>query len=71
MKRIFFVILYLASFLCLCRQAAHDTERNHAAGEMLIINQDDYVINARFMINSDQTAANIDKYSIVLKRVDI
>ena len=71
MKRIFFVILFLASFLCLCRQAAHATERYRAAGEMLIINQDDCVINARFMINSDQMAANFDKYSIVLKRVEI
>jgi hypothetical protein len=40
-------------------------------GDTLIINQDDYVINARFAISGGQLIANTDKYSIVLKRVDI
>jgi len=47
------------------------TERYRVVGETLIINQDDYVINARFAINGGQLIANTDKYSIVLKRVDI
>ncbi len=47
------------------------TERYRVFGETLIINQDDYVINARFTINGDQMIANTDKYSIVLRRVDI
>jgi hypothetical protein len=47
------------------------TERYRVVGETLIINQDDYVINARFAISGGQLIANTDKYSIVLKRVDI
>jgi len=47
------------------------TERYRVVGETLIINQNDYVINARFTINGDQMIANTDKYSIVLRRVDI
>jgi hypothetical protein len=47
------------------------TERYRVVGETLIINQDDYVINARFAINGNQLIANTDKYSIVLRRVDI
>ncbi len=47
------------------------TERYRVVGETLIINQDDYVINARFAINGNQLTANTDKYSIVLRRVDI
>jgi uncharacterized protein YcfJ len=47
------------------------TERYRVVGETLIINKNDYVINARFTINGDQMIANTDKYSIVLRRVDI
>jgi len=47
------------------------TERYRVVGETLIINQDDYVINARFSIKGDQLVANTDKYSVVLRRVDI
>ena len=46
-------------------------ERYRVVGETLIINQDDYVINARFSIEGNQLIANTDKYSIVLRRVDI
>lgn len=47
------------------------TERYRVVGQTLILNQDDYVINARFTINGNQMIANTDKYSIVLRRVDI
>jgi hypothetical protein len=47
------------------------TERYRVVGETLIINQDDYVINARFSIKGDQMIATTDKYSIVLRRVDV
>ncbi len=46
-------------------------ERYRVVGETLIINQNDYVLNARFAINGNQLIANTDKYSVVLKRVDI
>jgi hypothetical protein len=47
------------------------TERYRVVGQTLIVNQNDYVINARFNINGDQMVANTDKYSVVLRRVDI
>jgi hypothetical protein len=47
------------------------TERYRVVGETLILNQDDYVINARFSIKGNQMVANTDKYSVVLRRVDI
>ena len=46
-------------------------ERYRVVGDTLIINQDDYVINARFVINGDQLIANTEEYSVVLRRVDI
>jgi uncharacterized protein YcfJ len=46
-------------------------ERYRIVGDTLIINQDDYVINARFKINGNQMIANTDKYSIVLTRLDV
>ncbi len=46
-------------------------ERYRVVGDTLIINQDDYVINARFKINGNQMIANTDKYSIVLTRLDV
>jgi hypothetical protein len=45
-------------------------ERYRIVGDTLIINQDNYVINARFKINGNQMIANTDKYSIILTRVD-
>jgi hypothetical protein len=47
------------------------TERYRVVGQTLIINQSDYIINARFAITGDQLVANTDKYSVVLRRVDI
>lgn len=46
-------------------------ERYRIVGDTLIINQDDYIINARFKINGTQMIANTDKYSLVLTRLDI
>ncbi len=45
-------------------------ERYRVVGDTLIINQDDYVINARFKINGNQMIANTEKHSIILTRVD-
>jgi hypothetical protein len=45
-------------------------ERYRIVGDTLIINQDNYVVNARFKINGNQMIANTDKHSIVLTRVD-
>ncbi len=45
-------------------------ERYRIVGDTLIINQDNYVINARFKINGNQMIANTEKHSIVLTRVD-
>ena len=45
-------------------------ERYRIVGDTLIINQDNYVINARFKINGNQMIANTEKHSIILTRVD-
>jgi hypothetical protein len=47
------------------------TERYRIVGDTLIINQDDYIINARFKIDGNQMIANTEKYSLVLTRVDM
>jgi hypothetical protein len=45
-------------------------ERYRIVGDTLIINQDNYVVNARFKINGNQMIANTEKHSIVLTRLD-
>ncbi|MBP8980900.1 MAG: hypothetical protein KBG09_06625 [Syntrophobacterales bacterium] len=45
-------------------------ERYRIVGSTLIINHDDYIINARFRIDGRQMILDTGKYSMVLQRLD-
>ena len=46
-----------------------DSERYRIVGETLIINQDDYVINATFVLEGDSLYMDTGSYSLVLERM--
>jgi hypothetical protein len=46
-----------------------DSERYRIVGETLIINQDDYVINAAFVLDGDSLYVDTGSYSLVLERM--
>jgi hypothetical protein len=46
-----------------------DSERYRIVGETLIINQDDYVINATFVLDGDSLYLDTGSYSLVLERM--
>jgi hypothetical protein len=47
------------------------TERYRVVGQTLILNQNDYLINANFKIQGDQLTATSDKYTTVFKRINM
>lgn len=46
-----------------------DSERYRTVGQTLIISQDDYVINATFLLDGDSLYMDTGKYSLVLERI--
>ena len=46
-----------------------EDERYRVVGDTLIINQDDYIVNARFSVDNDQLVLSSDDFSAVLERV--
>jgi len=46
-----------------------DSERYRIVGQTLIITQDDYVINATFLLDGDSLYVDTGKYSLVLERM--
>ena len=48
-----------------------DTERYRIVGETLIINKQDYIINAPFKIDGRQLFMDTGKRSVVFQRVDM